>query len=264
MRQLIDQMKERWITVDGSKIRYLESGEGKGGLPLLLLPSSAGRCMEYREIIPLLADAFHCLAIDYPGFGRSDPAKKIEGSLDLARFVRLWMSEVGLSQVHLAGFSMGGWVALYMAMLCPKNIAKLILIATSAGTISEAPILNPSGMNKREILRTFYFRPEVRERMAREAVSLEEKEEILRSSHALMKLIAHGKLVPQLSEELYKIRMPTLIIGAKEDQAIPMIYQERLSQSILGSRLVVFPETGHAIVAERPVELAREIRAFLM
>ncbi len=257
-------MQEQWTTVRGAKIRHLEAGKERGGIPLLLLPSAGGRCVEYREVISLLADTFHCLAIDYPGFGRSDPAKEIEGRLDLAQFVRLWMTAVGLSQVHLVGFSMGGWVALQMAMLCPDNIAKLILIATSATVIPEIPILNPSGMNKREILRTFYFRPEIREKVAREMLSLEEREEVLRSSYAFMKLSAHGKLVPKFSEEVHKIRVPTLVIGATEDKGIPVIYQERLHQEIIGSKLVLFSETGHAIIAERPVETAREIRAFLL
>lgn len=241
-------------------MHYLEGGEGP---PLLLLPSAAGRAIEYQTVIPLLENDFHVYSIDYPGFGRSDPLEEIKGTDDLAGFVLLWMEAVGLDRCHVAGFSLGGWIALSLALSHPKPILKLILIATSAEKRPDIPIINPSGMTYREILDTFYYRPEVREKLARQKRSPSEKEEVLRSSRALAKLVQYHRLIPQLDHRLREIRIPTLIIGADRDAAIPLPYQQRLQAGIEGSQQVVFKETGHAIVAERPEALAEVIRKFL-
>jgi pimeloyl-ACP methyl ester carboxylesterase len=254
-------MEERTRRVLGATIRSLEGGEGE---PLLLLPSAAGRATEYRELFPILEKRFHLYAIDYPGFGKSDPLSGMKGVDDLAGFVLAWLDAAGLERVHLAGFSMGGWISLSLALSHPERIIKLILIATSGGELPGIPIVSPAGMNFKQILDQFYYRPEVRERLARQKLSLEEKEEVLRSSRALNDLVRSGKVIPEFHEALGKMQIPTLIVGADHDRAIPLPYQERLHAAISRSQLVVFQETGHAIVAERPKELAEEIERFIL
>jgi len=253
-------MIERRVRIHDGSIRYLEEGEGE---PLLLLPSAAGRVSEYREVIPLLSKSFHVYAVDYPGFGQSDPLPSIEGTEDLAKFVIDWMDTVGLVRCHLVGFSLGGWIALQIVLSRPERFQTLILIATSGGRLPEVPILNPSGMNFKEILNRFYHRQAVREKLARRKTTPAEREEILRSSRALARLVERKKVVPEVHHRLNEIRIPALIISADHDQAIPMIYQERLHWGILGSKLSVFRETGHAVPEERPAELADEIVKFI-
>jgi 4,5:9,10-diseco-3-hydroxy-5,9,17-trioxoandrosta-1(10),2-diene-4-oate hydrolase len=253
-------MTEKKILVNGVRIRYLEAGKGE---PLLLLPSASGRAMEYSEVIPLLEDTFHLYSIDYPGFGQSDFLEQIKGTDDLADFVLRWMEAVGLKKSHFAGFSLGGWVALSLAFSNPERILKLILVATSAGKIPEIPIINPSGMSYKEILNRFYYRPEIKEKLARRRLTSSEKEELLRSSRALARLVQYQKLIPKFDSRLAEIDRPTLIIAADQDQAVPLPYQERLHLGIPQSKLMIFQETGHAIPAERPVELAEAIQHFL-
>lgn len=256
----VTMMLERRLTLREGSIRYLEDGEGE---PILLLPSAAGRAAEYREVIPLLSKSFHVYAIDYAGFGQSDSLPSIEGTEALAKFVIDWIDAVGLSRCHLVGFSMGGWIALLLALSCPERLQTLILIATSAGRLPEVPIVSPSGMNFKEILHRFYHRQEIREKLARRKTTPEEREEILRSSRALARLVERKKVIPELHHRLNEIHLPTLIISADHDRAIPMIYQERLHWGILGSKWSVFRETGHAVPAERPMELADEIMKFV-
>jgi pimeloyl-ACP methyl ester carboxylesterase len=256
----VGPMDERKILVNGAVIRYLEAGEGA---PLLLLPSAAGRATEYQPLIPLLEEDFHVYSIDYPGFGQSDLLEGVTGTDALADFVLNWMEAVGLRRSHLAGFSLGGWVALSLALSNPDRISSLILIATSAGKLPHISILNPSGMSHKEILDRFYHRPEIKERLARQKLSSTEKEELLRSSRALARLVRQGDLIPRFDHRLREIKAPTLIISADRDQAIPVPYQERLHAGIAQSEWVIFSETGHAIVAERPEALAEAIRNFL-
>lgn len=253
-------MVERNVTIQNGSIRYFEEGEGE---PLLLLPSASGRASEYREVIPILSTFFHVYAVDYPGFGRSDSIPSIEGIEDLSGFILDWLDTVGLERCHLVGSSLGGWIALLLALSHPERLRSLILVATSAGRLPGVPIVSPSGMNFKEILQRFYHRPEVREKLARQKTTPAEREEILRSSRALARLIERKKVVPELHDRLHEIRIPTLIIGADQDRAIPPVYQERLHSGILGSILSIFSETGHAVAAERPEELADEIIEFI-
>ncbi|MBI3805551.1 MAG: alpha/beta hydrolase [Nitrospirae bacterium] len=253
-------MSEKRVTIQGASIRYLEEGSGE---PILLLPSSAGRATEYQELIPLLSRRLHVYAVDYPGFGRSDPLPGIEGTEDLAAFILGWLDAVGLRKTHLVGFSLGGWISLLLALAHPERIEALILIATSAGRLPDVPIVSPSGMNFKEILDRFYHRNEVREKLARQRRTLEEREEVLRSSQALARLVKQKKIIPELHHRLKEIRLPTLILSADHDRAIPPVYQERLHSGILSSKRATFIETGHAIVAERPDELAAEILTFI-
>ena len=261
-------MNEKKINVRGAVIRYSEGGaEGDAaceGAPLLLLPSSAGRATEYQEIVPLLEKSFHVYSVDYPGFGQSDPLPSMEGVDDLAAFVLDWLNAVEIQRCHLAGFSMGGWVGLSLALSHPERILKLILIATSGGRLPGVPILNPSGLTYKETLDRFYHRPEIKAKLARQKLTPPEKEEILRSSRALARLVSYQKVIPEFHHRLREIRIPTLIIGADHDRAIPLPFQERLHAEIEKSKLVIFQETGHAVVAERPQELSEEIQKFIL
>ena len=118
-------------------------------------------------------------------------------------------------------------------------------------------------MSHKEIIDRFYYRPEIKEKLARRKLTPSEKEELLRSSRALARLVEYRKLIPQFDSRLGEIRFPTLVIGADQDQAVPLPYQERLHAGISHSKLVIFQETGHAIPTERPAELADETRKFL-
>ncbi len=150
-------MLEKRINIRNGSIRYLEGGQGE---PLLLLPSAAGRATEYGEIFPVLSKSFHVYSVDYPGFGQSDPLPEIVGTEALATFVIDWMDAVGLQRCNLVGFSLGGWVALLLALSDPARFQTLTLVATSGGRLPGVPIVSPSGMNFKEILNRFYHRPE--------------------------------------------------------------------------------------------------------
>ncbi|MFQ5589436.1 MAG: alpha/beta fold hydrolase, partial [Nitrospiria bacterium] len=222
-------MLEKRVDVRGARIRTLESGSG---VPLLLLPSASGRAAEYRELIPKLENNFHLYAIDYPGFGQSDDAPEITGLTGLSEFVAAWMDAVGVRQSHVLGFSMGGWIALSLALSHPDRVTRLILVATSAGILPDVPICNPSGMNFMEILDRFYYRPEIKTKLARQKLSAEEKAEIFRSSRAFDRLVQGGEIAPALYPRLSEIRARTLVIGAEQDRAVPLPYQERLHAGI--------------------------------
>jgi len=245
-------MRELWIQVSGARLRYFEAGEGP---PLLLLPSAGGRAAEYFELIPLLEKTAHVFALDYPGFGQSETLLRLKSSKDFAHFVGEWCRVLGFERCDVAGFSLGGWLALHMALSQPEAIGRLILIATSAGKDANVPLISPAGLSFKEILDQFYVRPEIKARLAGQKLSPEEKKEIHRSTRTLDRLLAKGSLIPQLQDCLHEITRPTLVLAAHEDRVMPFFYQK--------AQLTVLSECGHAMIAERPHEVAKAMITFL-
>ncbi len=253
-------MHERWLRISGANIRYWEAGQGP---PLLLLPSAAGRAAEYFELIPLLENIAHVFVLDYPGFGQSDALLNIKSCEDLAHFVDEWRMTLDLKSCDVAGFSMGGWLALLIALECPKAIKRLILIASAAGRNAEVPLMSPAGLSFKEILDLFYFRPEIKQKLAKQKLSLEEKKEIHRSSRAFDRLAAYEHLLPKLQNRLHEVTLPTLVLAALEDRVMPLYYQKQLHSGISNSQLTVVEACGHAMLAERPDEVAEIMITFL-
>jgi pimeloyl-ACP methyl ester carboxylesterase len=252
-------MDEREIKVNGARINYFKEGSGP---PLILLPSGGGRGKEYKEIIPHLTHTFTVFTLDYPGFGRSDEMKWVDGVEKMSQFVFFWLDALGISEFNLAGFSMGGIIALIMALEKVNRVQRLCVIASASGKIDHIPIISPVGLNLKEILAFFYHRPEIKERIKNEKLSTEEKKEIHRSSETFAKMARSSKIFIHITDQLSQIQCPTLVIGAENDQVIPMAYPQEIRKHIPGALWKQYPDTGHFVIAERPRELAHDLVHF--
>ncbi|QDV36334.1 alpha/beta fold hydrolase [Tautonia plasticadhaerens] len=121
-------MRYRTIGVDGLDVFYREAGEPRAPNLLLLhgFPSSSHM---FRDLIPLLADRFHILAPDLPGFGRTamPPRDKFEYTFDnLARVVGRFTEIVGLDRFAVYVFDYGAPTGYRVAMRHPERITAII------------------------------------------------------------------------------------------------------------------------------------------
>jgi pimeloyl-ACP methyl ester carboxylesterase len=252
-------MDEREIKVNGARIVYFQEGSGQ---PLILLPSGGGRGQEYKELFPFLSPSFSVYTLDYPGFGRSDEIKWVDGVEKIAEFILLWLDALGIELFYLAGFSMGGIIALRMAIEENPRIKKLCVIATASGKIDNIPIISPVGLNLKEIITYFYHRPEIKDRIKNEKLAAEEKKEIHRSSETFAKMAKNAKVFIHITDRLSSIPCPTLVIGAEDDQVIPLAYPKEIYNNIPGAKWKSHADTGHFIIVERPKELASDLILF--
>jgi len=248
------------VKVKDVEIHYLKAGKGS---PLVLLPSSGGRAREFEGIIPGLASHHTVVSFDYPGFGASGETDITNGSEDLARFVNDFADVLHLPHFHLLGYSLGGWVSLHFALRFPQRLRKLVLVATSGVRLKEVPIANPLKMSSREILEYFYHSPKIRQQVAAQKMTDQDRQETNRSSQALARLVARRKMIPDLGDRLLDITAPTLILSCGEDRVVPPKHQRILHEKIWGSKLVVIPQTGHDILREQPTRLIKEVVGFL-
>jgi pimeloyl-ACP methyl ester carboxylesterase len=119
----------RTVAVDGVKIFYREAGP-KDAPTILLLHGYPSSSRMFATLIPLLADRYHLVAPDYPGFGESDapPASSFDYSFDhLAKIVDDFTTAVGLSDYVLYQQDYGGPIGMRLAVAHPERVRAIIV-----------------------------------------------------------------------------------------------------------------------------------------
>jgi pimeloyl-ACP methyl ester carboxylesterase len=119
----------RTTTVDGLTIFYREAGQ-PGDPVLLLLHGFPSSSVMFRDLIPGLADRFHVIAPDYPGFGRSDapaPSQFAYTFDHLAEVMEHFLKARGLSRYSLYLQDYGGPIGFRLALAHPERVVALIV-----------------------------------------------------------------------------------------------------------------------------------------
>src|SRR5215210_2718927 len=122
-------VEERKIEVDGLLTRYLTAGEGA---PLVLLHALCESALDWRWVLPALAQAYRVYAPDLPGFGDSDKPAADYSPTFFARFVAAFLDALEVERAAVVGNSLGGLVALRLALSEPARVSTLCLV-DSAG-----------------------------------------------------------------------------------------------------------------------------------
>lgn len=118
-------MQHRTAGVRGATLHYLEAGAGE---PVLLLAGWPQTSHAWRDVVPLLAQRYHVLALDVRGQGASATADFGYDALSLASDLWAFTSALGLESVHLAGHGLGAWTALVYATVYPERVSTLALL----------------------------------------------------------------------------------------------------------------------------------------
>jgi pimeloyl-ACP methyl ester carboxylesterase len=140
-----------WLELLGGEVRYYDAGgvrtrclEAGSGPALVLLHGTGGHAESWiRNVLPL-ATRFHVYALDMVGHGFTDKPDLAYIPRDYARHVVAFLDAAGVARAHVNGESLGGWVALWLALHHPERLGKLILNTTAgvryaAGSVHERP-----------------------------------------------------------------------------------------------------------------------------
>jgi 2-hydroxy-6-oxonona-2,4-dienedioate hydrolase len=131
MMNIAVRTDDRFIAVDGLDIRYLEAGSG---VPAILLHgSSLGSSADvFRRNLPALASGgVRAIAVDLPGFGKSDPAPDLSGAARNA-FILRFMDVLGLKRAALIGHSSSGGPAVNITLKNPDRVSHVIVLGTGS------------------------------------------------------------------------------------------------------------------------------------
>ncbi|HNZ12257.1 MAG TPA: alpha/beta hydrolase [Anaerolineaceae bacterium] len=242
------------------------------GSPCVLLLHGLGMdgSSWFLQTRALVAAGYRPLAVDLPGFGQSP---RSNGRWTMRRAVAELVAELtarGLPPIPLVGISLGGALALQIALDYPHIPTRLVLI-------NAFPCLRPlSREMSRYLLRRAFRSAFVGPRAQAEAVAAhlfpraeqtflrtEVVSRILqtdqRTYRAAMRAIALLDLRPRLAE----LRLPVLVITGERDGTIPPRNQTQMARRIPGAVQVVIPDAGHGVVIEQPDRVNQELLAFL-
>ncbi|MFT8244305.1 alpha/beta fold hydrolase [Roseomonas sp. BN140053] len=249
-------MQETSLEVLGQPLRVLEAGSGP---PLLFLHGAGG--LSWNPLLERLSATHRVIAPEHPGFGRTEIPAWMMSVGDLAFFYLDVLEALDLREVDLVGLSMGGWTAAELAIRDTSRLRTLTLMAP-AGVRSEVPFGDIFLWSPEESARRGCFNPEIAEQRVR-ALAEADLDTTLRNRAATARLAWNPRLHnPQLPFWLHRIDVPTLLVWGTEDQVVPFACAESYRRGIPGAQLLALPETGHALPAERPAEIAERLEAF--
>jgi 4,5:9,10-diseco-3-hydroxy-5,9,17-trioxoandrosta-1(10),2-diene-4-oate hydrolase len=289
--ELFPSFQSKTVTIDGVNLHYFCGGSGP---PLVLvhgLGSSAA--VEFYYNLEPLAKHHRVFAIDLPGFGRSDKPV-LEYTIDLfVRAVSDLMACEGIERSAVMGVSMGGRVALGLALDSPDKVERLVLVdalgvgaprrvlaysilltrglgeLTLRGTARALRQMNPA------VIRRFWGwylkRPNrvdtlwSNERILNHGTLLATREYRAAYLSALRSIAGMRQLRDGVVVEgrLAELRMPTLLIWGAHDHIFPASHAQAAKDRIPNARLEVFGDSGHTPQMEEPERFNRLVLEFL-
>lgn len=254
---------------NGIDVAWHEAGRGE---PLILIHGLADDHRAWRRAVPDLMLRQRVLMYDLRGHGETSlgPA---DGTLrQLGEDLAALMDAVEVQRAHVAGFSLGGTIAMRLAIDHPDRVRGLALVATSSRVGRAA-----ADWYRRRVEMVERSDPQLRETVDKDTADvyaespgeLEEGLLIRRQStadpHGYGNACAAmaGLNANPLDPYLPRISAPTLIVASDLDRHCPPKAAEIIASGIQGSKLEVMTGAGHPIPVEKPLELAHSINSFL-
>lgn len=128
-------IRSELIEVRGTRVNALRAGDDRGGVPQLLVHGLGGAATNWLEVMSGLAAHGPVLAIDLPGFGRTEPPRPGASRVGAnARFLHALLDEVGFERAVVHGNSMGGMLTTLLAAREPERVAGIVLVSPALPT----------------------------------------------------------------------------------------------------------------------------------
>jgi pimeloyl-ACP methyl ester carboxylesterase len=248
------------VDINGAPIYVFAHREGDGSIPPLVLIHGAGGRYDHwpPQIRRIGVTAVY--APDLPGHGRSGGAARENIGAYAADILAL-ADALGLDRFAAAGHSMGGAVALRMALDAPGRIAGLALVATGARLRVARDLLGALKDDTGaaiDFIIVHSFGPDVSEdirQLARRQLHAVDPA-ALRADYAACDAF-------DVRDRLGEIAAPALVACGTADRMTPQGFGEQLAMRLPAAELRIFEGAGHMLPAERPDALARALRGWL-
>jgi 2-succinyl-6-hydroxy-2,4-cyclohexadiene-1-carboxylate synthase len=239
--------------------------------PLILLHGFLGDCHDFDEVVAQL-DSFYCLSLDLPGHGQTLPLPDC-GMENTALAIVEWLHDRQIPQTHLVGYSMGGRLALYLAIHFPQHFPKVLLESASPGLATEAERqartqadygwADRLEANFPQFLTDWYDQPLFHSLKAHPNFAQMQKRRHHNNPAGLaqsLRQMGTGQQ-PSLWHRLATHRHPLLWVVGERDRKFVTLNQS-LQQVCPTAQLVIIPEAGHNVHLEQPQRFADCVRQF--
>jgi pimeloyl-ACP methyl ester carboxylesterase len=266
----------RDVAARGARIRFVEAGRGP---PLVLVHDYLASRVAWDDVLPRLADRFHVIAPDLPGFGESEKPPPSRYRYDFDGFSESLVdliAALGLGRVSLCGHAMGGAVTLTLAASYAHVVDKLVLVnplvypprPDALSRIVGLPVLGPL------VFKQLYGRALFRNRFLGDTRLPPNGAASRRIDH-LFELFdapaareaAYATLCAMLDTRLLtasvpRVTAPTLVTWGRANRTSPVEHGRRLARELGGARFEVF-DCGVSPPEECPEAFASAVTAFL-
>ena len=268
--------EERLLETRGSRLRYLVAGEGD---PLVLVHGLGGSAANWLALAPLLLPRRRLILPELPGHGGSSPLPAAPSLNPYADLLGLLLEHEGAAPAAVVGHSLGGAIALRLAIRRPEAVSSLVLAAAagiSSATRSARYALTITGIlkpgrkiapHRGRVARSALLKRLVFGRWGASdppALPPELVEAFLAGPARHTDTVSAAKALVRddVRAELDRVRCPVLVLWGARDNQLPVDdafeYARRLR-----APLRVLADCGHLLIGERPAACADAIACFL-
>ena len=273
---LLPGFSPHFAEIDGVRTRYFIGGEGP---PLTIVHGLGGAAVNFTKLAPILARKRRVLIPDLPGHGLSEPLDHVEGITTYSRHIRKVAELEGMLPGAVLGYSMGGVIALRLAVEDPEDVTALALVAP-AGIVSttrraEIWLAVTAAIRPAQVMTrfrdTFAHRPRLRWLPfglwgAADPPALDPDAVIGflegPSQHTDVGAAGRALIGDDPRPDLDRVRCPAFLVWGARDRLVPLKdgfeYARRLRAPIH-----VLPAAGHLVVGELPEQCAAALEGFL-
>ena len=245
-----------WKADDGTSINFEVHGEGIGKENLLLLPGILGAISsEWRPFVDVLANDFRVILMDFRGHGLSTnaqpalrPERMVDDVIGLLEFL-------GVRNVHIAGYSLGGYIGLLTLLKEPRRVQTLLMHGSkfywNKETVEKMQKqFDPDALSEQA--------PNYATQLAQEHGGSRWRA-LVRQTADLIGLISEDAITERMAA---RIQTPILVSVGDHDSSVPLLECARLSHILPNGGLLVLPHTRHPFSTVSAIPLIPMMRAF--
>ncbi|MDT8305349.1 MAG: 2-succinyl-6-hydroxy-2,4-cyclohexadiene-1-carboxylate synthase [Anaerolineae bacterium] len=266
----------RRVALGDATYGYVEQGEGEA---LLLLHGFTGSSASWQRVLPELAEQYRVIAVDLLGHGVSDAPSDAARyrMVPVAADIAALLDHLEVARAHLLGYSMGGRLALYLALLLPARWRSLILESSSPGLAT--PEERAERAARDEELAAFIEAEGIEpfvddweqlplfasQQSLPAAIQAKQRRMRLRNRPAGLAGSLRGMgtgVQPSLWARLGELALPTLLLAGALDEKFVGIAQ-KMARVIPGATLAMVPDAGHTIHLEQTETWLRVVTGWL-
>ncbi|PLT35403.1 alpha/beta fold hydrolase [Bacillus sp. V5-8f] len=258
---------------DDVSLYYEVHGEGD---PLLMIMGLGYNSLSWHRTLPALSKHFQVIVFDNRGVGKSSKPEKTYSIEMMADDAKAVLDAASIDKAHVYGISMGGMIAQRLAINHPDRVRSLVLGCTTAGgpthvqpspqimatMVARAALTGTPEENAWAAAPIVYSQSFIDRHRDMIQEDIEQRIQIVTPPHAyLSQLQACG--AHNTSEELDKIKVPTLVIHGNADELVPYDNGKMLAERIKGAEFHTISGAGHIFFTEAVEESNDRVLQFL-
>lgn len=270
-------ISSKYLIAENVKIHYLIAGSGE---PILFIHGFPTSSYLWRNIMEKLQGKHKVIAIDLPGYGKSD--KKIEDSFSFRYYNRIlnsFLDQLKLNKITLGVHDLGGPIGLYWMTQNMEKVDRLILFNTLVyskfswavklfGLATITPVLKDWLTSKKGIKKTLNIGIYNKENLTEEIIrNYQSPFSDKTSRKVLLKTVQRLSLkgFKEIEEKLPLFKGPLQIIYGEDDKILPKVSltMEKVKKDLPQSNIYSIPNCGHFLQEDYPNQISKEILEFM-